>query len=147
MQKRRCRSFHWTISKLLLGGGRGVAGTSGVVVEDVLHGGSLLVAQLEAGLSARVDGRTDFRAIGVSADGIVDGVDVLLLASGSSAVSESLLVVVGKTTLEMRLMVMLAGLLLDVGVRVRRMELRRVVLGTHVRRGRGASRGRATAAS
>lgn len=123
MQKRGGRSFHWTISKLLLGGGRGVAGTSGVVVEDVLHGGSLLVAQLETGLSARVKSRTDFRAVGVTADGIVDSVDVLLLAGGSSTVSESLLVVVGKTTLDVRLVVLM-GLLLDIGVGVTRMELR-----------------------
>ena len=89
----------------------------------MLHGGSLLVAQLEAGLSARVKSRTDFRAIGVTADGIADGVDVLLLASGSSTVPEGLLVVVGKTTLAVRLVVLM-GLLLDVGMRVRRMELR-----------------------
>lgn len=89
----------------------------------MLHGGSLLVAQLEAGLSTGVKSRTDFRAIGVAADGIADGVDVFLLAGGGSTVSEGLLVVVGETTLEMRLMVTM-GLLLVVGVRVRRMELR-----------------------
>lgn len=70
-----------------------------------------------------MDGRTDFRAIGVAADGIADGIDVLLLASGSSTVSEGLFVVVGETTLEVRLVVTMS-LLLDVGVGVRRMELR-----------------------
>lgn len=111
-----------TISKLLLGNGSGVAGTSGVGVEDVLHGSSLLVAQLEAGLSARVNGGRNLRAIGITADGKVDGIDVLLLASGSSTVSQGLLVVVGETTLDAR--VVLMGLLLDVGVGVRRVELR-----------------------
>lgn len=90
----------------------------------MLHGGSLLVAQLEAGLSAGVKSRTDFRAIGITADGIADGIDVLLLTSGSSTISEGLLVVVGETTLEVRLLVVLMGLLLVVGVGVRRMELR-----------------------
>jgi hypothetical protein len=121
VQERRCRNC-WTISKLLLGSGSGVAGTSGVVVEDVLHGSSLLVADLEAGLSARIEGRTNFGAVGITADGLIDGVDVLLLTSGSSTISQGLLVGVGVTTLEMR--IVLAGLLLDVGVGVRRVELR-----------------------
>jgi hypothetical protein len=121
VQKRRCRSC-WTISKLLLGSGSGVAGTSGVVVEDVLHGSSLLVAELEAGLSARIEGRTNFRAVGITANGQVDGVDVLLLTSGSSTISQGLLVGVGHTTLDVRIVLM--GLLLDVGVGVRRMQLR-----------------------
>jgi len=133
------------ISKLLLGGGGGVAVTSGVG-EDVLHGGSLLVAQLPAGGSARVEGRTEVRAIGVTVGGNLDSVNVLLLASGSSLGSQGAFELIGLATLEVRTMVF-AGLLKGVGVRVRRVELRRVVLGTHVRRGRGPSGGRATVAS
>jgi hypothetical protein len=88
----------------------------------VLHGSSLLVTQLEAGLSTRMEGRTNLRAIGITADGKVDGVDVLLLASGSSTISQGLLKGVGVATLDVR--VVFTGFLEDVGVRVERMDLR-----------------------
>jgi hypothetical protein len=88
----------------------------------VLHGSSLLVAELEAGLSARMEGRTNLRAVGITADGKVDGVDVFLLAGGSSTVSQGLLKGVGVATLDVR--VVLTGFLEGVGVRVRRVDLR-----------------------
>jgi hypothetical protein len=80
----------------------------------VLHGSSLLVAELEAGLSARMEGRTNFGTIRITADGKVDGVDVPLLASGSSTISQGLLKGVGVATLDVR--VELTGFLKDVGV-------------------------------
>lgn len=112
MQKRRCRC-HRTILKLVLGSGSGVA-SLGFLVEDVLHGSPLLVAQLEALLSARVKSRRSIGATEIAADGKADSVDVLLLAGGSSTVSQSLLKLVGETTRGMVLHVV--GLLLDVGV-------------------------------
>ncbi|KAH0340946.1 hypothetical protein KCU74_g125, partial [Aureobasidium melanogenum] len=83
----------------------------GFLVEDVLHGSSLLVAQLEALLSARVKSRRSIGATEIAADGKADSVDVLLLAGGSSTVSQSLLKLVGETTRGMVLHVV--GLLLD----------------------------------
>lgn len=108
-------------------GSGGVAGRLGVGVEGTLHGSSLLVAQLEAGLSTSgVESRGSVGDGRVAAVGEMSGIRVVV-ASGDSLSLRVTLVVVGHATVEVRLG--LVGLLHLVGVRVSRVELGRVVHG------------------